>query len=459
MREKPLDPAEPGHAVRAALAAADARRRSQAAGHVVWRLAPAVAGAALVLSIVRRWTSWTPWLPLSVLLLGAATLGIYVFTRRRPHEVSDDTAAAIDGEAALRGELRSASWFARRQGRNEWADHHLARAAARLERVDWAALYPAPRATKARAATAAMAITALALTVALPERVSGRRAASNPAVDAPKTADGRTLPGEVLPPELLAQLQALLAAAEMGNTTEAERLASSAELRELLNRLAADPDLLKKLASALAAKDPAKAPTAAEMKAMAERARKAAELSAMSQDMREALEKMADQVDQDDLAKNAANDDGAEPAGAEGSQKGESAQSSAASGMQELSVQMSRQADTGGAAGIMMMANPDDQGAGPPGSGVGGSGSQEAAAAAAAAALAAAFKHEMVEAAQDNAGDNVETEIRRKTEQGTSAVAFTHGAAAQFDRSRAAAAPPVPEARRSGVQTYFVRKQ
>jgi hypothetical protein len=89
---------------------------------------------------------------------------------------------------------------------------------------------------------------------------------------------------------------------------------------------------------------------------------------------------------------------------------------------------------------------------------VGGSGSQEAAAAAA-MALAAAFSHETVEASQDNPGDNVETDVRRKTEQGTSAVAFTRGAAGQFDKSRASAPPPVPEARRSSVQTYFVRKQ
>ena len=74
-------------------------------------------------------------------------------------------------------------------------------------------------------------------------------------------------------------------------------------------------------------------------------------------------------------------------------------------------------------------------------------------------ALAQAFSHETVEASQDNPGDNVETEVRRKTEQGTSSIAFTHGAAGQFDKSRAAAPPPVPEARRSGVQTYFIRKQ
>ena len=105
-------------------------------------------------------------------------------------------------------------------------------------------------------------------------------------------------------------------------------------------------------------------------------------------------------------------------------------------------MQMARQADAGGAAGIMMMSNSDDPSTGPPGSGVGGSGSQEAAAAAA-MALAAAFSHETVEASQDNPGDNVETEVRRKTEQGTSAVAFTRGAAGQFDKSRAAPPPPV----------------
>ena len=35
---------------------------------------------------------------------------------------------------------------------------------------------------------------------------------------------------------------------------------------------------------------------------------------------------------------------------------------------------------------------------------------------------------------------------------------LTRGGAAEFDRSRAAAPPPVPEARRSDVQSYFIRK-
>jgi hypothetical protein len=459
MHENSPAPSAAGDAVRAALSAAARQRRLREVSAVVWRVAPAIAAAAMALAIVRRWTLWSPWLPLIVLVLGGAALSAFVFAAVRRHAISDAVAAGVDEDAGLRGELRSASWFAGREQRDSWADFHLERAAGRLETVSWSTLYPSVRAPRARAATAVFAIAALALTVVLPERVSVPRTASASSPSSPTpVADNRPMIAELLPPELLAQLQALLAAAEMGNTAEAERLASSAELREFLNRLAADPDLLKKLAAALAAQDPKKAPTAKELKALSDRARKAADMASMSQDMRDALEKMADEAEQSQAEQqNAENEDG-QPAGAEASQKGDAAQSNAAGSMQELSVQMARQADPGGGAGIMMMSNADDPSTGPPGSGVGGSGSQEAAAAAA-MALAAAFSHETVEASQDNPGDNVETEVRRKTEQGTSTVEFTRGAAGQFDKSRASAPPPVPEARRSGVQTYFVRKQ
>ena len=106
----------------------------------------------------------------------------------------------------------------------------------------------------------------------------------------------------------------------------------------------------------------------------------------------------------------------------------------------------------------MMMSSPDDQGSGPPGRRASAAPVRRNAGGRGATALAAAFRQEIVEASQDNAGDNVDTEIRRKTEQGSATVAFTRGAAGQFDKSRAAAPPPVPEARRSGVQSYFVRK-
>lgn len=457
MSTEQFEPSPAGDAVRAALAAADRRRRAREASRLLWRVAPLIAGAALAVAVARRWTLWSAWTPAVVLIAGAAGLAAYIFIATRARALADRAAAAIDDDAGLGGELRSASWFAGRASRDSWANLHLERAAARLNGVDWAQLYPSVRAPRARFASLVMIVGALALTFGMPQRAAARR----PTADSPKDAsaaaaeEARAEALLVLPPELLKQLEALLAAVQAGDMRTAEKLASSAEMRDLLNKLLADPDLLAKLARALAAADAAKAPTAKELKVLAERARRAAEALELSEDMREVLEKIAEQAESADQ-ENASDDEG-EPMTADGPQKGEAAESKAASSMQELSVQIARQSDAGGGAGIMMMSNPADQGSGPPGSGVGGSGSDEAAAASA-AALAAAFKQEVVEASQDNPGDNVDTEIRRKTEQGSSKMGFTHGAAGQFDKSRAAAPPPVPEARRSGVQSYFVRK-
>jgi hypothetical protein len=452
-----FEPSSAGDSVRAALAAADRRRRAREASRLLWRVAPLVAGVALAVAVARRWTLWSAWTPAAVLIAGTAGLAAYILIATRARALADRAAAALDDDAGLGGELRSASWFAGRPSRDGWANLHLERAAARLSGVDWPRLYPSVRAPRARAASLVMIAGALALAFGMPQRAAARRTTADPAKGAPAAAAEGAHPEAllVLPPELLKQLEALLAAAQAGDMRTAEKLANSAELRDLLNKLASDPDLLAKLAKALAAADPAKAPTAKELKALAERARRAAQAEELSEDMRDVLEKIAEQAESADAQET--RDDEGEPMTSDGPKKGEAAESNAASSMQELSVQIARQSDAGGGAGIMMMSNPADQGSGPPGSGVGGSGSDETAAASA-AALAAAFKQEVVEASQDNPGENVDTEIRRKTEQGSSKMEFTHGAAGQFDKSRAAAPPPVPEARRSGVQSYFVRK-
>jgi hypothetical protein len=104
----------------------------------------------------------------------------------------------------------------------------------------------------------------------------------------------------------------------------------------------------------------------------------------------------------------------------------------------------------------MMPSAGSQEGAGPPGGGVGGGAGSDNAAGT--AANLEALKQEVVEASQDDTGDNVDAEIRRKTEHGDATVAFTRSGATASDRSRAAAPPPVPEARRSDVQTYFIRK-
>ncbi len=393
-------------------------------------------------------------------VLGAAAvaLAVYAVASRRGQPVSDGAAAAVDTDAGMAGELRSAAWFAARGRRDDWADFHIERAAARLRGVDWRQLYPPVQARASRLSTAAMLLGALALTVTMPAPVATRRAPDASSGD--RTARGEAA-GELLTlsPELERQLAALLAAAESGNPATAEALARNAELRDMLNQLnqSRDPQLLEALARALAANALARQGSPADaMKTLADRARQAADSAALPRDMQDALEKLADELDTaTDEASARQSEDGNASAG--GPKPGESGGNSADGGMQDLSIQFAKDADPAGGSGVIMMSSQDGDQAGPPGAGVGGSGSGENNAAGTMAGIEAALKEELVEAANDNPGANVETEIRRKTEHGNAAVAYTRSAPGAFDRARVAAPPPVPEARRSGVQTYFVR--
>ena len=176
----------------------------------------------------------------------------------------------------------------------------------------------------------------------------------------------------------------------------------------------------------------------------------------MPDGLTEALDTLADEIEIAEPEETVASDSD-DPSAAGGPQQGDPEKGKSGSGTQEMSIQFAKDADPAGSAGMMMMSNAEDKGAGPPGAGVGGAGSEEAAATTA-AALAAALRQEVVEANKDTPGENVDTEILRKTESGSAKTTFSHGSAASFDKARAAAPPPVPEARRSGVQTYFVRK-
>jgi hypothetical protein len=441
------------------LTTANHRRQAREVSRKAWQAAPVLAGGALVVAAAARWAMWPVVVPVAALSVGIATLLGYVVFSRRKQAVSDAAASAIDTDANMGGELRSASWFAARDARDEWAEFHLEQAAERVRTIDWAQLYPAIRATRARLATAAMVVGALALSLTIPERVGidPTAAAATPAAGkAPAELSGNAI---MLTPELQRQLDALLAAAESGNLATAEALANNAELRELLNRLSQlqDPALLEALARAMATSaDPQKTSAAEDMKSLAERARNAAESAALSKEMKDALEKLADELEL--VKSDEANDAEGANASATGDQPAAAGKTSAASSAQDLSIQFAKEANPGGGAGVMMMSSQQaDQGNGPPGAGVGGSGSQDTAGTA--TNIEAALKEELVEADQDNPGANVETEIRRKTEQGNATVAFTRGASGKFDRARAVAPPPVPEARRTGVQTYFIRKQ
>jgi hypothetical protein len=451
---EPANPAASEHIVRESLAAADRRRRGREASRRLWQAAPAVAFGVLALAALACWTGWPAIVPLAA--LGLSLLGLIVFrmaaARARP--VSDAAAAAIDASAALGGELRSAAWFAGRP-RDEWAQLHVDRAARRVAAVDWAQFYPAPRPRRAQLSTLVIVGASVALALTIPERTG---IGSTAAMASRRVPESGRVPSDalaMLTPELQRQLEELLAAAERGDGTNAEALAGDDELQALLNQLGQlrDPEVLEALARALANQDTPARTAAEDMQALAERAMRAAESTALPKEMQEALERLSDEL-QIAGAEQARREAGDAPTqGGEGDPA-----ESKPGGSQDVSIQFSKEADASGSAGMVMVNSPESRDSGgAPGGGVGGAGSDETAGAPG-PAIEATLKQEIVEASQDSEGAEIESDIRRKTEHGDARVGFTNSAPAGFDKARTAAPPPVPEARRPGVQTYFVRK-
>src|SRR4051794_16506638 len=205
----------PAETVRARVAEADRLRRLRDESVRVWRVAPPAAAMCLGLAAASRWAGWPAVVPFAALAVGAAVLGLMLFLVRRDREVSDATAAALDEGAALGGELRSAHWFARRDDGDPWIEFHLARAAERVQSVDWKRLYSPPPSARARIATVAMAAAALAI-VLVGSRgaiAAARRTVPGSLVDV--RVAGRPLPE--LPPELRKKLEDLLNAIETGH--------------------------------------------------------------------------------------------------------------------------------------------------------------------------------------------------------------------------------------------------
>jgi hypothetical protein len=422
----------------------------------MWQAAPIVAAAALCVSILGYLADWPAAVPL--VCLGAGILGLLLFfiAGRRSRAVGDADASTIDRDAGLAGELRSAHWFAVRDPRDEWADFHIQRAAARLSGVDWAAQYPPFPARRARLATAALALAALVLALAAPAYVAPDGAAAE--ASGRRTSETATgARGEPLPPELQRKLEELLAAVERGELQRAASLGNDPALASFLQGLThlRDRELLEALSRALSSKTAQAGATSVEdMEALAERARRAAEAAPLAEDMKSALEKLAGELD-------LVTAESPTRAGADGAQDGQAAQGEGPAGagsMDQVSIQFAEGTDAGGGQSIVMMPSDDGaNGAGSPGAGVGGSGSGDAGAPAASAELAAALRRETVEASDDRAGANVESDVRRKTEHGDAALSYTGSATRTFDSTRAVAPPPLPETRRTGVKTYFLR--
>lgn len=420
-------------------------RKARETSRLLWRIAPASAAVILLLSLAVRWRQASPLIPPTVLAVACVTWAAIALVRRRVDRVSDHTAAAIDTEVQLEGELRSAAWFATRGSTDPWAEFHLQHAAARLESIDFATHYPPIRAPRARIATGVMIVATLVLAFAFPQRP--RAISAIP--DTPLSASARKVPTiavEGVPPELPQDLEDLLTAIE--NERLAELRSGSAALLDTLNKLQSikDPEALAALARALASDRLQQLDDKTAMKDLAERAQRDA-TKTPSSDVRDALDQLAKNLSKPDSELDSAGlekSDEAEPNGgmemAGPSESARDADAIAGVGMVALSKQDSAQSDA------------------PPGVGAGGS-SGAPNGGGTMPDIAKALRHEVVEAHEDDVSGDVHSEDRRKTERGTAATAYSRSAVGHSDGSRAVAPPPVPEARRAGVQTYFTRKQ
>jgi hypothetical protein len=417
-------------------------RRARKASRRVWRVAPAVAAAAVVAAVFVRWRGAPALWSLAIPAAAAAGLVLYTLLMRCQPQVSDALASAIDHDAHLGGELRSAAWFAARGRVEPWISFHVARAAERIAAVEFAAVYPPIRARRARIATVLLAVAAIAILATLPRRVL--LSASTGAAPAVKPGAAAVVVPDSAPQDLPKELEALLAAIENG-TLAAQLAAGNPALQDALSKLSMlnDPAALAALAKALSAQmtDPEA------MKALAERAKRDAAL-APQQDVKNALEDLASKLSQPDSDKDSA-----------GFEAGDETQAGDTARLSTTPSESTRDANAIAGLGMLTMSNEGAAGAdAPPGMGVGG-GSSPTTGKGTMPEIANALRHETIEANEDDVTGGVHTDTRRKTEHGTVTAVFTRASAAAFENGRATVPPAIPESRRAGMQTYFARKQ
>ena len=315
---------------------------------------------------------------------------------------------------------------------------------------------PLPKASapRAKAATAFLALGAVALALTVPRStmlLHGSSAPRDPALAAPR-ANGSA---EALLPEVQKQLEALLAAAEKGTLPPGAAPATAAELRSLIARLNAlrDAGKLNELARAMAPAAGSQIDQPAEeMKAVADRARKAAEMPTVPPEVRDTLQKVSDDMADAANASQPPNDKAGQMVSSKDpQQKTDTAPGKKGGEVDDASIQSVSEAESGGGAGIIMM------GAGGRRTRQGGAGARSrrrlrhGTSGGRMADLEAALRQETVEASMDNAGENVQTEARRKTERGQAGVTYSHSGAAAFDRGRAVAPPPC---RKAGARPF-----
>ena len=463
--------------VRARVALAGRLRRARETGRRLWQGAPIAAAICVGVAAGARWMGWSGLVSIGVIAIALTALAAYVLSARRDGAISDSTAVELDGLAHLGGELRSASWFAVREGESPipdprpsipdprspipdpWVDFHLSRAAERLQSTDWTALYPPVRAARAKAATALLVV--LALILVLP--VAGRAGvhAIGSATGAAPSAAAADADLALLPPELLKKLQDLLKEAERAGKPGATVALTADEFRDLLSKLDAAKDRNAEQDAKRGLDPNAKkmGAQAQELKDLAERLKRAASLDALSPEVRDAMKEVAEKLSEMSEQQASSLKDPQEASGSAEASQGDAAQAKKdANKFDDSSVKSVKDASTGGGAGVIMMSADEPQGAQEAGLGLGGA-SSDRKGGGTMPGLMAALKKETIEAYKDDTGENTTVDNRRKTERGTATVAYSATPPAAFEKGRATAPPAVPEKHRAAVQTYFIRKQ
>ena len=432
----------------------------------LWRVAPVVAASGLLVIVAARWAGAPRTVPLVAVGVSLAVLASYLYLRERGRAIGDAVAAGIDNDGGFGGELRSASWFAAKDTRDEWTAFHLDRAAARFSGMDWASLYPAVQAWRARWVTAGCVVAALVLVGSWPHGSTLR--ANMPVASA--SARGVALQEEktllIIPPDLRKRIEELLAAAERGTLSPEDQKAKALDIYNLFTQINSDvdPEKLDQLAKAM---DPEQGGTAGQAaKKLWELAGKvitAADAKGTPEDLRKALEGLGQQLtasaaDEDRKASEESQSQAASAASSQSGQASDQAASNGAASLDPNSIQLSKDTGAGAAAGMTMLSDMPGQ-KGQAGGGFGGGGrSGPPPTNGTMPGLADALRHETIEASTDTAGQNVLSETRRQTERGQATVPFTQAAPGTSDRSLAGAPPPVPEERRATVQSYFSRQ-
>lgn len=455
-------PHESDPTLRAAVAAIDQRRRGRAARAQVANLAPYAAGLGLLLAIASRWFGWTVGIPAVALIVLAVGLLALGWWGSRAIPVTDAAAASIDTDAAMGGELHSAHWFAGRPSPEtsapdgtSWSAFHLAHASKRIQATDWSSLYPAVQATKQWATSGALVLMAVLALVIGPRSREATLLSQGLTPEEVKQAMAR----EMLPDDVQAKVNALLGELAEGGLTDEQARLKMDELRDLLGKMdaAGKEAALSKEQAGEAAEAGGQKPSD-DPGDMASKAEKAADASAgLPEDVKWSLEDLANRLanaKENQSKTNEKNQSASEQTG----EKGQAGEGAEASQMQQAAgMQMVREAASEGAEGQMMQGGGGAMGGdSKPGAGgnQGGQGKLNM------VALGQALRQEQIQAQSDQLGQNIETELRRKTEQSQAKVSFTRvPAPTTFDRSRAALPPPVPEAHRSLLQRYFQRRK